>query len=292
MDDVTRRELLKTASAVAVLPNESTAQQIVVTPDYMHAPLPGETVITSPCRALGDIKTLVAGQSNAHAIRVAMVEGSAVALAKSLGLGGVYEQNPTPAYWDAIPVLCRSRNLALVLEGNGAFLVVTDGVLIDFIPRSYPAKTTIPGARIVPESLIRRFFQDSMDRISTALSKFPPTAGLKRLLIALPPPLADNDVIRRRWVSEPALVRRAKEMGVEIANLQITPGSVRLKLWYVCQEMMKETAESVGWPYVPVPPEAFDPNGFLKLELAAAGVTHANEIYGAMMIKQMALYLT
>jgi hypothetical protein len=80
-------------------------------------------------------------------------------------------------------------------------------------------------------------------------------------------------------------------MGVEIADLQITPGSVRLKLWHVLQEMMKETANSVGWSYVPVAPEAFDPNGFLKLELAAVGVTHANIIYGGMMIKQMARYL-
>jgi hypothetical protein len=118
MDDVTRRKLLKGASMAAALPVVATAQQIVVTPDWGHAPLPGETVITSPCGALADIKTLVAGQSHAGAIRVAMVEGNAVELAKSLGLGGIYEQNPTPEYWDVVPELSDNRNLALVLGGN------------------------------------------------------------------------------------------------------------------------------------------------------------------------------
>lgn len=278
----------------AVLPVVATARQIVVTPDKRRTPLPGETVITSPCADLADIKTLVAGQSHVAAIRSAMVEGETVGLAKLLGLGGVNEQHPSPGYWDAVQELGHDRNLALVLQGNqanAAFLVVTDGVVIDFISRNDGNKTTIPGARIVPETMIREYFQESMDRNRVRLAEFPQHAGLKRLLIATPPPLADNDVIRKRWENEPALVLKAKEMGVEIPKLQIVPATVRLKLWHVLQEMMKETADSVGWQYVPVAPEAFDPHGFLKLELAAAGVTHANAIYGAMMIKQMAPFL-
>jgi hypothetical protein len=259
----------------------------------------GAYFLLSPCGSLDEIKVVVAGHSHSAAISRALVskatdaQREAAEIALKRGIGGLRGGPGRPAYWDILVDLARTRSIAVVWSGNqhnADFLLAPDQPL-DFVPRSYPDPAVLPGARLVAEAAVREHFHPTLVPLRQLLSTMPAHHGLKRLLVGTPPPLLDDQEVRRRLGKEPLFRERVTAMGLSISQVEITPATVRRKLWFVIQTMMAEIAEESGWQFVPVAPEAMDERGYLRSDLTWDDVTHANIEFGSLMVRQIARFL-
>jgi hypothetical protein len=137
-----------------------------------------------------------------------------------------------------------------------------------------------PSAQIMPKAAIRDRFQQSFTDLDLALKRLA-TGGVNRIaLIGTPPPKGDNEALRALLQTEQFFVNKAAQLGQSPETIPITDPYVRLKLWYLLQDMKAEEARSRGLMFIPVPTEVQDADGFLKREFWASDVTHANEAYG------------
>jgi hypothetical protein len=140
-----------------------------------------------------------------------------------------------------------------------------------------------PSAQIISRAAIRHRFQKSLDDLDLVLQRLA-TGGLNRIaLIGTPPPKGDNEALRAFAQLEDFFVSAARRFGQSVETLPITDPYVRLKLWYLLQDMLAEVARIRGVMFIPVPKEVQDTDGFLKREFWLSDVTHANEAYGNVM---------
>ncbi len=61
------------------------------------------------------------------------------------------------------------------------------------------------------------------------------------------------------------------QLGQSIEDIKITDPHVRLKMWFLLQDMIAEIAHRHGARFIPVPRELQDEEGFLLEQLLASG---------------------
>jgi hypothetical protein len=259
----------------------------------------GAYFILSPCVSMLNVRAIVAGHSHSAAISRALVKAAtdvqrqARDIALQQGIGGLRGGPGTPGYWHTLRELGQTRSIAVVWNGNqhnADFLLACEQPL-DFLPRDYPDPSVLPKARLVAEAVIREHFWPSLEPLRELLAEIPAHDSLKRLLIGTPPPLFDNGEIRMRLNKEPLFGEKIAAMGLEISQVKITPPTVCRKLWFVIQAMMAEIAEEGAWQFVPVAPETMDERGYLRSDLSAGDITHANIEFGSLMVRRIARFL-
>ena len=85
-------------------------------------------------------------------------------------------------------------------------------------------------------------------------------------------------------------MRRAMQVHADfwtkVASEQVAPACLRLKLWFLLQQMMRETAERLAIEFWPVSASAMTEEGYLRPEYWAPDATHANGAYGALMLDE------
>ena len=260
----------------------------------------GAYFILSPCVSIVDIKAVIAGHSHSAAISRALVAKASAGvqrqardIALQQGIGGLRGGPGKPGYWDMLRDLAQTRSIAVVWNGNqhtADFLLASDQPL-DFLPRGYPDPSVLPKTRLVAEAVIREHFRPSLEPLRQLLAELPAHDRLKRLVVGTPAPLFDNGEIRKRLSKESLFGEKAAAMGLDISQVEITPPTVRRKLWFVIQAMMAEIAEVGGWQFVSVAPETMDERGYLRSDLSAGDVTHTNIEFGSIMVQQIAGFL-
>lgn len=198
-----------------------------------------------------------------------------------------------PDYLDLVRHLGETRSVALIWQGNqanGDFLLQA-GRPFDVVPRGYPDTAVLRDSRLVPEEALRAHFAGSVDALGALLGALGRPSGCRRYVLAIQPPLFDNAIIRERLHVEPHYAAFAARLGLKIDEIPITAPTVRRKLWFILMGLYREAAERHGASFIDVPPEAFDARGFLRLDLAAADVTHPGLAYGRLMIAHLAAHL-
>jgi hypothetical protein len=141
-------------------------------------------------------------------------------------------------------------------------------------------------AQIMSRVAIRdRLQQTTFNDLDLVLKRLA-TGGLNRIaLIGTPPPKGDNEALRAVLrhpdaQNEANFAQVAAQLGQPLETIPITDPYVRLKLWYLLQDMLAEKARIRGLMFIPVPKEVQDADGFLECEFWASDVSHANEAYG------------
>jgi hypothetical protein len=190
---------------------------------------------------------------------------------------------PDWAYWDALTEVAAGADVGVIWGGNehNICFFFEAGPRFDFLSTHVPKMD--PSAQILPKAAIRQRFQQSMTDLGVALERLAMAGANRVALIGTPPPKGDNEALRAFAQLEDFFVEAATSIGQAVETLPITDPHVRLKLWYLLQEMQAEQARARGAMYIPVPKEVQDAEGFLKREFWLADVTHANEAYGDLM---------
>ena len=195
---------------------------------------------------------------------------------------GVEAPWPRPTdFTEQVCALAKGKKLLLSYSGWSKLLFAPDP-LFDFVSSHFPSLPLDPEARLLPESLVLN--HDDLRLyprwINNAFRLFQRGGIDDMLILCMPPPKGDNDILRTRLRREPLLVQRAGDAGLDIDAAKIMPPFIRLKLWGLIHQITKQEAAAVGAAYVGVPPECQDGYGFLKEEYWASDVTHANRKFG------------
>ncbi|WP_156688305.1 sulfotransferase [Mycobacterium sp. Marseille-P9652] len=192
------------------------------------------------------------------------------------------------SYFDTLADLATGADVGIVWNGNehNALYFFEAETPFDFLSPHVPKMK--PSAQIVSQAAIRDSFQQfSYDFLDVVLKRLA-TAGLNRIaLIGTPPPKGDNEALRAllntEGFTEEFFVSTAAQLGHSVDTVPITDPYVRLKLWYLLQDMLAEEARIRGLMFIPVPKEVQDADGFLRREFWWDDVTHANQAYGNVM---------
>ncbi|WP_139825340.1 hypothetical protein [Mycobacterium conspicuum] len=185
------------------------------------------------------------------------------------------------AYWDTLGDLGIGADVGIIWGGNEHNILYFFEAETPFDFLSAHVRIMNPSAEIMSRAAIRHSFQElSFNGLGSALKRLM-SRGLNRIaLVGTPPPKDDNEALRALLKTEEFFVSKAALLGQSVETIPITDPYVRLKLWYLLQDMLAEEARTRGAMFIPVPEEVQDADGFLKREFWASDVSHANEAYG------------
>ena len=231
-------------------------------------------------------KIVIAGHS--HTVAIASYRASRAPEVRAFGehekmfvLDGSWPRDK--AYWQQLRELARNQTIVLVWGGNEHNLLYFFEEKDPFDFYSKHVERLIPGARIVPQRMIRKNFAERLKYLSIELRALVKAQSRQILLLGTPPPKKDNAELARLMVGEGYFQDWAERLG----EMRIADPYKRLKLWYLLQEMFEEEAAKANVRFVAVPTAAQDEDGFLQRELWADDVTHGNAAYGQMMMDKL-----
>lgn len=234
------------------------------------------------------ISTVLAGHSHLHAL-VGLRYAPKLELRPLDGVEGVCVlDGPRPrdeTFWERLILEAPGRNIGFAWNGNehNALYFFQSSPAFDFVSRS--VRQLKEDAQIVPQAAIAdRFRKNSLNQLETWLHRLRAAGPRKLALIGGPAPKRDNPQLRALLSGEPFYAEQIERLGAAPETVAITDSFVRLKLWRLLQDLNEEAARKCGAVYVGAPEETMDADGFLKEEYWSRDITHANRVYGAIML--------
>ncbi|SRR5579884_494268 len=191
-------------------------------------------------------------------------------------------------YWQHLKASAAGMRIALIWNGNehNIHYFFLDQRPFDFVSRH--VNKLVPTFSLIPQRRIRQKFREaSVDELAAILADLAAGPAKSINVVGTPPPKKDNEELRKILRNEPVLVNWAEFVGQSLDEIKITPPYVRLKLWFLLQEMVADAARQIGAKFIPVPQEVQDEDGFLKPEYWHPDVTHANRLYGDVMLRRI-----
>lgn len=204
-----------------------------------------------------------------------------------LGFSGAWPRDE--AYWTAITEFEGDNLVLLSWQGNqhvAAFLLER-GPSFDFLLSSHPDFDVDRGKLIVPEALIRNYFIESIAPLDDILKKLTAFGQNKLVVLGTPPPKGDNEKLATRLNTEGHFKLWTQYYNIDLSEVRLTPPNLRLKLWCVIQDLLEETARKNFVDFVPIPDSVKDEAGFLREEYWNHDVTHANRLFGSVILEDV-----
>ncbi|NSY19765.1 SGNH/GDSL hydrolase family protein [Neorhizobium sp. AL 9.2.2] len=151
------------------------------------------------------------------------------------------------------------------------------GLLQHDEPFDLLAPDMAPEATMVPYKLM---YDQMLEHIGTRRTtpRFQQLSPATIYHIATPPPKEDEAYIRAKMM---------RYRGIALGSAILNPAPVRLRLWEIEMEALKEVCAEWGVHFLAVPDAARTRSGFLKPEYYAPDATHANAAYGALVLEQL-----
>jgi len=165
---------------------------------------------------------------------------------------------------------------------HNSFGILRNGPLMEFIHPRFPDLPVKADAVRVPYEQVR-------DAISRVAGRWPHLLGAicdvapgRVVHFDSPPPIGDQTWLTRR------LANKFKARG--ISKIEVNPPRIRFKLWQVNADLYRDMCQDRGAVFEPSPPEAATASGGLAKPYWLGDATHANEAYGALILKRMREY--
>jgi hypothetical protein len=146
----------------------------------------------------------------------------------------------------------------------------------DFVLPTEPELPADDG-ELIPAEALQTVLQRRMFRALSILSLLKQRADGPMYHLESPPPIGDDDYIRNNI--DPYYQKRG------VAELGIVSRNLRYKLWRLHSQLVRQACTELQIEFIPCPAEAMQ-GGFLREDLRA-NATHANEIYGGMLLAQI-----
>lgn len=153
---------------------------------------------------------------------------------------------------------------------------------IDFDFFSGPKGTQVASEaqQIIPYRALRQYLADGVrGNDGKSLARLKQATKARVFHISPPPPKADNAFVANH------LETRFRDEAIA-ARGPARP-SLRLKVWQVQDEVLRQLCDELGMELLPPPPEALDAEGFLIPHYYGRDATHANRRYGELVLRQI-----
>jgi hypothetical protein len=191
-------------------------------------------------------------------------------------------------YWKQLKAKSAGNRIALVWGGNehNAFHFFQTQHPFDFVSRH--VNKLISSFEVISQRRVRHLYnKSSFDHLRVVLADLVTGSARCVSVVGTPPPKKDSEQLRKILINEPLMVEWAQRFGENVDTVKITEPHVRLKLWFLIQEILADAAHQVGAKFIPVAPEVQDHDGFLRSEYWHHDVTHANRLYGQVMLRRV-----
>jgi hypothetical protein len=135
---------------------------------------------------------------------------------------------------------------------------------------------------IIPNRVITDLFEKHFDK-SGSVKKLRRAARSEVYLLGTAPPKQSNEFIMTKFMSKTNKVYH----GNNVALSGLNRPDLRLKLWQMEVNRLREWAISESMHFIPPPVEGFNEDGFLSRKYYANDATHANAAYGELVLQQI-----
>lgn len=234
---------------------------------------------------------LLAGHSHSFAcgvkalgdIRVEPIESSQLPI---LGLMGGWKGSRTTEYWDALKENAKDKHVVLFWAGNQHNLgfMFKEEETFDFYLKRY-GQTETKNVAFVPKAVVQEHFSSSFSRVKKILSELQTCDCLSITVVETPPPKGDNDFLLKFIKQSDHFLKLAEKAGINLEKLDVSSPLFRLKLWKVCQDLLKDICNEMNIRFVEVPEEMKAADGTLDKKYWASDITHANSEYGKAIVQ-------
>ncbi|OWU82247.1 hypothetical protein ATO6_22645 [Oceanicola sp. 22II-s10i] len=129
------------------------------------------------------------------------------------------------------------------------------------------------GYEVLPVATLRSSLAEAISK-ETLLREMRDAAPCRTIHYSSPPP-------KRELRSDGKL--RTLDSGEQV-RMKFSDIWTRLAFWNIETEVANEFLTEIGIEICPVPPKAFDPDGFLAEPFCGSDATHANQRYGARLL--------
>lgn len=165
-----------------------------------------------------------------------------------------------------------------VLGGNDHSMigVAAHAPRFDFVLPEEPDLPLDDTALLVPAEMLRAELARRTAPHVQSLALLREAVGGRVVHLESPPPLPEAHI---RCYPVP--------FAEEIAQLGVAPAPLRVKLWRLHSQLYREACARLGIEFIPSPPAARGADGTLRMELCHPDATHANILYGGMMLAQV-----
>ena len=151
----------------------------------------------------------------------------------------------------------------------------------DFVLPPQPDLPLRPNAEIIPSQLMRQALGSQMLGGLEVLRALRIAFGPSLLIVQSPPPVPHDDYIREHPI----------QFAEQVTRHGVAPAALRMKLWLLQSDIYRAACEEEGLDFLPVPPAACDPAGFLRQPGWRGDPVHANEWYGRHVLDQIEAFV-
>jgi hypothetical protein len=130
-----------------------------------------------------------------------------------------------------------------------------------------------PGTEVIPLDAVREIVRRMSSKRMKILARVAELAPGRVVQFAPPPPVSDV------WL-QPFLSKQS------VKATRLPNRLLRWKLWRLTVEHLQQQADALGARFLDCPPEALDPDGFMRDELVR-NATHGNLAFGGMLLNQV-----
>ena len=170
--------------------------------------------------------------------------------------------------------------ISLLGTGHNIFGLIEHDIPF-YLSDADQSEHTVPDKYLIPINLMYDMFFEFC-RKNKRIPGLKKATKAKVVHLMTPPPKGDNDYIKSK-ISR----YRDKVLGVH----DINSTTLRLKLWQLEMQALRDVCEDYGIDIAPPPEHAIDAAGFLRVDYYGGDATHANTKYGKLVLSQLEKFL-
>lgn len=236
-----------------------------------------------------ELKVQVLGSSHIYAMLVGRIETRNTFEFEYLGNYNFGSRIIVPEHgaWDDYALLPDLRAWLEALEADRLLVTISGSDWLnyclskreeefDFILPSRPDLPEIDGARLIPYAEIRNELRLHIRHVVLGLRAISETISIPVVYIEPPPPIEDDAHVMEH--APPALKQLCLAHGV-------TKAPLRHKMFLLHSEIIREECGRSGVEFFPVPPSNITEAGYMRAEHIKDDSMHANNAYGAALLK-------
>ena len=251
---------------------------------HLEKKVPGTTTTTQIWEYVGSSEPLVliVGQSNSTCIRQAIQSGykNFDKYYSSIGLKpGMPWHSVDKNYWDLASV-SGAKHLCISWDGsqvNTAFLFEPDMSI-------FPVEQM--GINTHSISLVKEFFSENLLGLRIQLKEIMSVSNAKIHLLGTPAPKSDF-LVKKGLSKEQYFLDKLFELRTSVDKVKLTNIQVRVELWKILQECLKDVAVDFMIDFIPFPAEALTNESILLEKFSAEDATHANSDLGKLFLDEI-----
>lgn len=185
------------------------------------------------------------------------------------------------SYWNYANSLSKKSRLAIAWNGNQHNILFLLDEKLRFKAQGLNEEFDFPAVSI---SRLEKLFEPTFTELSIAIDDFEDKSRLLFLGTPAPKPKFFLDGLIR---NDDFFTQIAKEKNLRIEELEVTHDEIRVYMWLLTQKLLESRAGSIGASFIPTPHDSYDSNFILVENYWSQDLTHANDLYGALMLDEI-----